>query len=201
MTWSAAAIDPYSRLVALLLMAICSSLPASAQDVVASFEQLQSVLREGDQVAVNTDDGKRTAARFESLSSDTLAVIASRIDAASPGKMVSERVQLSARDIVSIEREVPDSVLNGGLIGAAIAAGPGFWGVMLMTGGSDSVAGVAAKLVPPLAVGGFAAGALLDAAIHRHSVVFSRSQAARSDVAVWPLISNSIVGIAGRLNF
>ncbi len=60
-------------------------------------------------------------------------------------------------------RKGPDSILNGGLIGAAIGGVAGSFLIVVASGGSDDVPRAMLNVSVLPAAGGFAIGALLDA--------------------------------------
>ena len=155
--------------ILLCVLLLSFAVPAAAQDVTTSFAQLQRTVFPGDFLSVVDDTGHRINGRLASISADSLDLVIERSRPAStaqPGQATAvtslQQVRLLAPQVRLARRQQPDSIWNGGIIGAAVAGGPGFLLLLLKSSGSDDVPGVAVRMVPPLALAGFAAGAVLD---------------------------------------
>ena len=62
--------------ICFLLSLLLTAIPAVAQTTETSFEELSSILREGDSIRLDTVTGVRLRGRFERMSSDTLTLTA-----------------------------------------------------------------------------------------------------------------------------
>ena len=176
----------------LLLTTLLPSCVA-AQTVPASFDELLSVLSEGQLVVVTDDAGHKMKGRVESVSPSLLA-----LSDASPGS--AHRTWTFSEDSVSEIRRT-DSVLNGALIG--LGAGVGAFGVGLRAHcGSPLdeecvVNGGWAILLGTVPVGAVL-GAVVDSLVGRDLVYRSRQGAARRSLNVSPWAGAGALGVALR---
>jgi hypothetical protein len=191
----------FKRALALLCLTLGVAAPAAAQDVSTSFAQLQHLVAPGDFLSVSDGAGHQIKGRLAAVSADSLDLVIERSRPASTAQSGQatavtsiQQVHLLAPQVRLARRQNPDSIWNGGVIGAAIAGGPGFLLLLLKSGGSDDVRAVATRMVPALALAGFAAGATLDAA-HASWLTIYRSPGSNGPRA-WlrPVVSPSTAG-------
>jgi hypothetical protein len=100
-----------ARRVSVILAAALAALPAlgAAQELVASFDQLNTRLGLGDTVWVTDAQGREIQGTIERITADTLTLNGSRT--------------LGARDVSLIRHREYDSLKNGTLIGLGIGGG------------------------------------------------------------------------------
>lgn len=164
-----------------LLALLVAAAPASAQTA-GTFEELPSLLSQGDVVTVTDDQGRLLAGRILDLTPSGLSL-----------ESTGARLSLSADQVESIRHLRFDPLENGTLIGVGIGAIPGF------------LLGAATRNIGPSMVVGLAAGAgigaAVDAIIRETRVVYRQANASRQEWTVTPLLSAHHRGVAVSLGF
>jgi len=191
---------PASISAILLCMLAYGASPVAVQEPASSFTELQALVRPGDTVKVTDNAGHHIAGQIATVAPDSLELV---IRTTRPGNSAPlvERRRLTEGDVVTTTLERRDSILNGAFIGTAVAAGPGFFLLLVGSGGTDSVGGAALHVVPQLALAGFAVGALIDSVTATHTTVYRRPGLAASTISVMPLWSRAGPGLQMSVQF
>jgi len=143
----------------------------TAQGVAGSFEQLSAAAGPGDVVYVTNASGQQIRARVFSISDASLELIVSRATGGTTAS--SDRLSLTERDVVRIDRQNRDSVWNGVVLGAAGAGIAGFAVWYYTSSGCDcSFPEAMARVIPAYALAGAGIGALVDSWIHSRSTIY-----------------------------
>ncbi|RPI56153.1 MAG: hypothetical protein EHM55_05815, partial [Acidobacteria bacterium] len=101
---------------AVVLALFLSPLPASAQTVAQTFDELRGQLKRGDTVWVTDKSTRESRGRIVDLAESSLVLTTDQ-----------GRQEVAAPDIMRLRQRRPDSVVNGALIGAAAALVPMIW--------------------------------------------------------------------------
>jgi hypothetical protein len=176
------------RVLFLLIgLALTVTRPAAAQAIpVESFEDLQKLLRPGQQVTVRDQSGRQQSGQFVSMTGHDMMLDVRR-------SFFRVERRSFAEDAVS-RVDINDSLLNGFLIGAGI--GTAVWAYRgARCDGADCVAigyeGIA------YVVGGFGIGILVDGLVYQTVFASPRTRHVRFE----PLVGFSRAGIAARISF
>lgn len=152
------------RKVAVALALILSPLPANAQTVAQTFDELQSILRIGDAVQVTDSGGETVQGRIAGVSTNSISVTVDGRQRDVPEATIRE-----------IRRRRADPWWNGVLIGTAIGVGVGAVTKERNCGSTDC--GEGGLIDPGLyvfgAVIGAGTGALADHLISKFDTLFS----------------------------
>jgi len=175
---------------------------ARAQLIATSFDELQTTLKQGDEVRVTTASGDRLKGEALEVSASglELRIKTPRPDASTPA---AAQRRLVENDVRQIAIEHRDRLWNGTLIGLAVTAFPGIatiaWGLSAADEGYTTGAEIAGAGIVILGIGA-GIGAAVDASIHRRTTVYLRLPATRSShVSVAPLLARTAGGV--RLSF
>jgi hypothetical protein len=165
-----------------------TSMECSAQ-LVSSFEQLQILVKPGDNIYVKDATGSTIKGRIADLSPSSLSLV-----------VKGQRQAFSQIDVHEIRQWRGDSLKNGALIGAAVGGGItliSFAAYPCYDCGAEVVAGVA------LSAGiGAAVGVGLDALIPSKQLIFfnpSRSTAGKFQIK--PILNRSNKGVKVAFSF
>ena len=180
----------FSMISAFLLLA---SLKAGAQPA-QSFEQLQMLVKLGDNVSVTDATGVVTEGQIAGLSSSALRL---RVNS-----MIRD---LSESDVNTISQRRPDSLKNGTLIGAGIGLGVGAGILAGFCGGDYDCEGNPGEVAGYLALYsgiGAAIGAGVDALIKTKQTIYLGTNRVTLNLHdVRPIISPSRKGASISLSF
>ena len=187
---------------ALALIVVLAPMQARAQLIATSFDELQTTLKQGDEVRVTTASGDRLKGEALEVSASglELRIKTPRPDASTPA---AAQRRLVENDVRQIAIEHRDRLWNGTLIGLAVTAFPGIatiaWGLSAADEGYTTGAEIAGAGIVILGIGA-GIGAAVDASIHRRTTVYLRLPATRSShVSVAPLLARTAGGV--RLSF
>jgi hypothetical protein len=168
--------------------------PAAAQAIPAgSFEDLQKLLRPGQQVTVRDQAGGKQAGRFVSMTSHDMI-----LDVPRRSLWVGQVERRSfAEDAVS-RVDIDDSLLNGILIGGGIGAAVAYAATRCDNDCDDVTNAYMALFEWPLyTLGGASIGGLVDRLVHQTVFASPRTRHVRFE----PLVGFSRAGIAARISF
>jgi hypothetical protein len=166
-------------------------MPAAAQEIASSFEQLAVLVKPNDTISVVDATGAEIKGRIGKLSRDLLTL------ATSEGTR-----HLGEADVAAISQRRGDSLRNGAIIGAV--AGLAYYAAMVAifwdTDGGD-------VFVPSLFAGGAlfagmgaAAGVGIDALISSRRVIY-RKAVGQSGIQVAPIVGHGRRGAAVTVRF
>lgn len=163
-------------LVASCLLVFLVARTSAAQDVPASFDQLQVVVKPGDIVRIVTPTGTMTTGKIAGLSPTTLSL-----------DVKGTRRDFSQADVSRILQRRPDPLRNGALIGFAIGAGAFVIPVLMEE--DDNIGAV--TVFGAAMTGGLGAlfGALADSIYRGRQVIYSRPSGTAASVRVAPIVS------------
>lgn len=172
-----------------LLLAVVHVRHADAQVTGTSFDQLGSVLKQGDTIVISDMNGHNTSGRLGVLTASGLELQPRNGPDASPNRF-------AMTEIAQIRVERHDSLLNGALIGFAAGAAPGIIFIAGRQHGSDPIqdAGTAASLILVPAAISAGVGALIDAVFFERRIVY-RASGQRSRLTVSPWVGDSKRGV------
>lgn len=165
---------------------LAAAMPAAAQGIANSFEELRLLVRPGDTITIRSSAGAEVTGKIDSLSRSSLVL------------RDGERREFLEADVTSILQRRGDSLVNGALWG--MAAGAGFIAVAAAAsceGDCDGFVVAAALVYSGL---GAAIGIGIDALVMSRYVVYEK---ARRSVAwrVSPLLTPRRQGVAVTLSF
>jgi hypothetical protein len=161
----------------------------------SSFEQLQVLVQEGDQVSVTTVDGKVTKGSVEAVSPSSLRLVRNRVP-----------IEMAQGDVLEIKKKDPiaNGVKMGAFIGAGVGGGLGVLGALFSCGDADcapeAVAGVALWIGLSAGIGA-GVGALVDAVSNRNPVVFRARPRTAARMRITPLMSVDRKSVRLSLSF
>lgn len=166
---------------------------ALAQTPARSFEDLQSVLKLGDEVLITDSSGKTSQGKIVALSTGSLGVT---ID--------GRRRDLSAPTIRTIKRRHADSLWNGILTGAVVGAAVG--AVVKQRNCGSTNCGEGGLVEPGFyylgAAIGAGAGAVVDRSIRRFDTLFaSPSTASARRLSLSPVLARHSRGLQLSVTF
>jgi hypothetical protein len=181
--------------VALCLLLGANAVPAGAQEVASSFQQLSVLVGPGDKVTVVDVNGMAAEGWIMKLSRDTLTL-------ANPA---GER-DIREADVLQIRKKRHDSLKNGAIIGAVASAA--CFGTMLVIGEAGGFGDTGGGLIVSSAIRGgvffvglgAAAGVGIDALIVRRAVIF-RKPAGRTTITMSPILGPGRRGAAITVRF
>jgi hypothetical protein len=185
-----------------VLLLLAAPVPAHAQRVATTFEELQTLVKPGDTIGVTGANGRTMTGRLGELTSSLKLLVR---DIGGDGReMFVPTATLSESDVRQIRLERRDSVLNGTLIGLAavgvpwlLVCAPNDWCYYNEYGGENMLRKAA------LTSTGMAAGlgALIDASMKQRRTVFYRPPGQTSGVTISPLLSKSGPGMQMSVRF
>ena len=157
---------------------------------VTSFEQLQLLVKSGDQIFVTGTDGKTSKARISHLSNSSLSVIVN-----------GARRDLQQSDVLEIKQPRPDSVWNGAAIGAVVGVGTGFVHGVLMCRG-DCPGAIAGAILGGIYGGiGIGVGAGIDALIPSKQIIYRNVNSESGKLRFQPILDRSAKGVKVAFSF
>ena len=160
--------------VVLVLMGV---VPAHAQELASSFDQLRVLVKAGDALVVTDSSGREIRGHVSALTSTSLEM-------AVAGSLLT----LDEQDVVTVRHRGQDPLGNGAKTGFGIGFGFGLWGGLAFA--SDYGAGVNVVVSLALGYGAFGAGigVAVDALIPTTRVLFSRPRSQSARLRVLPLV-------------
>ena len=174
-------------LAVVFFLMFLTSVECSAQ-LVSSFEQLQLLVKPGDNIYVTDAAGVTTKGRIAELSPSSLGLV-----------VKGSRRNLSQTDVHEIRQGRGDSLWNGALIGAAVGGGLTAIAVTAVdccyTFGADAYGAVAYS-----AGIGAAIGVGLDALIPSKQLIFNKSRSA-GKFQIKPILNRSDKGVKVAFSF
>src|SRR6185503_3231611 len=141
---------------ALALLFVLAPIEARAQLIATSFDELQTTLKQGDQIQLTTASGDRLKGDLLEVSAAGLEVRIKtpRPDASTPAAVQRRLVEDDVREIVLVHR---DRLWNGTVIGLAVTAFPGIatiaWGLSAADEGYTTGAEIAGAGLVILGIG------------------------------------------------
>jgi hypothetical protein len=171
--------------IAFGLLALLLAPPVHAQQVAATFQELQGLIKPGETIYVTEAGGATSKGMLARLSATSLQLQVQQ-DAS------ARSVNLSERDVNNIVVKRFDSLQNGMLIGFIAGAAP----VALLGAGSSASGGEVAGVAAGYGGLGLVAGLLIDIFNREKVTVYVHSpspQSARMHVS--PLVSKSSAGV------
>lgn len=175
-------------LIAGLFLMVLTSVECSAQ-LVTSFEQLQLLVKPGDNILVTDASGKTTKGRLVDLSSASMGLVVG-----------GTRRNLFQTDVREIRQWRRDSLKNGALIGTAV--GGGIATLALASSGGCDCPETAIAAVALAAGMGVGIGVGLDALIPTKQLIFfnpNRSSAGKFQIK--PILNQSNRGVKIAFSF
>jgi hypothetical protein len=185
-------------LVLVLLMSNGVAPRVDAQTPPNTLEEVTQILKPGDRVEIIDVAGKRHRGRIAELSAAAVILEPTQTDGRTGQRLA--QAPILQNGIREIRVEQHDSVVNGTIGGAALAAAPFVIGVIgsRSRGISDPLP-ITAPFVPALlgAIAGFA----VDASVFRKATVYRAPGAGRSRLLIAPAISSELAGVALSVRF
>lgn len=179
---------PYLKL-AVFALGLAASVPSGAgaqtpgPDVATTFADLAPRLREQSHVIVTDRQGRRTEGELTAIDKDVLSV-----------KTPAAALTFTQPEVQQVERNVPDSFLNGALMGLAIgAAGPLI--VCTSIGDSSETVGCVVSSLGFGGLSGFAIGAIIDRLHMRKVTLFRSPEGRQGQILMSPLIGPRAIGV------
>jgi len=159
----------------------------------SSFEQLQVLVKPGEQIEVVDNAGNATKGKLESLTTGILRL-----------KSKGNFREFTQRETIEV-RNWKDSLANGAWIGAAVGGGFGVGSVIAYCNGgwcnSGDVGNIAAVIGVYTGLGA-GVGVGIDALFHsRHTIYLASRPSTVNNVRVAPLIGGGRKDIAVRVSF
>ena len=172
-------------IVALLLL---SSVPAEAQQIAGTFDQLRVLIKQGDTLTITDGAGQRMQGKLSQLSTSSLVLDVS-----------GALRQFHESDVNTIERRGPDSLKNGALIGLGIGGALG--ALALGVAASEGEAGFGA--IAALVYSGLGAGIGVgfDALLEGRRVIYVGSTRSRATLNLTPIVNGRQKGVLLGLSF
>jgi hypothetical protein len=164
------------RMYACALVLLITAATAAAQGIARSFEQLQVLVKPGDEVTVRDAQGVETRGRITSLTDSALAL-------ARDGTTST----FGEAEVATIRQTRGDSLKNGALWGAGITMGLAGAGLASVCGTdldqTDGCGAILLVAIPVYGAMGAGIGVGLDALIRGPHVIFERPRSARLGLA------------------
>lgn len=156
------------RIISFLIVVTLAD-PASAQDTVTAFADLSRLVQKGNIVFVQDENGQRTKGKITDLSDKSLQIMT--------GGVSGRTLTFTADRVMRVSKV--DSRLNGFLIGAIVAAVPGFLAGHWWNAYSTNEGGGSSPLSylvwgGPISLVGGGIGYAIDGAIDGQTLVFRR---------------------------
>lgn len=153
-------------IVALLLLI---SVPAEAQQIAGTFDQLRVLIKQGDTLTITDGAGQRMQGKLSELSTSSLVLDVS-----------GALRQFQESDVNTIERRGPDSLKNGALIGLGIGGALGALAIAAAASEGETAFGViAAALYSGIGAG---IGVGIDALVEGRRVIYAGSPTRKRSV-------------------
>ena len=162
------------------LVLICGAVPAQAQDLAGSFDQLRVLVKAGDRLTITDGSGQITRGRLVRLTGTTLEL-----------ETDGDARTWTPDRISSILRRQPDSLGNGAKIGFGIGAAFGALAGFALAGEIGSPGFIPSVILAYSAMG-TGIGVWIDGARTSNRLIFSRPATQTGGLSVRPL------GGAGR---
>ncbi|MEO5741810.1 MAG: hypothetical protein ABIS29_14565 [Vicinamibacterales bacterium] len=152
-------------------------------DAANTFTDLSARLPVRSLVIVTDRQGRQMRGELTVIEGDTLSV-----------KTADRPLTFNQSDVQQIQRQIPDSFLNGAFIGLAIgAAGPMI--VCTSIGDSSETVGCVASSLGFGGLSGFAIGAILDRLHTRKMTVFQSKDSGPRTMTISPVIGGRTIGL------
>jgi len=194
----------YAMRTALALVLVLAPVPARAQLIATSFDELQTTVKRGERIEITTTSGDRLKGEVLDVSASALEL---RIKTPRPESSTPTATQrrLVENDVRQIAIERRDGLQNGTLTGLAVTAFPGIAIIAIGLKAADEGYATGAQVAGAgLAILGIGAGigAAVDASIHRRTTVYLRLPATGSSrVSVAPLLARTAGGVRVSFQF
>jgi hypothetical protein len=159
---------------------------------VSSFEQLQVLVKPGDNVYVTDSAGTTAKGRILNLSRSSLELM---VD--------GQRRSWLQNDVREIRQWRGDSLRNGALIGLGAGAGTAgvIWAVYCSGGGCENDGGVVAGNIALMGGLGAAVGAGIDALIPHKQTIFRNETDGSARLTIRPIVNRSNRGVQVAWSF
>ena len=168
---------------------IGTAVPAHAQDLAGSFDQLRVLVKAGDRLTITDSAGQVTQGRLVRLTGSMLELETD----GDPRTWTQDRIS-------SILRRQPDSLGNGAKIGFGIGAAFGALAGFAMAGEFGSP-GVIPSVILAYGAMGTGIGVWIDGAVKSNQMIFSRAAAQTSGLSVRPLAGSGRGGVQVTVGF
>lgn len=181
------------QFLVILVVFTGSAVPADAQEIAGSFDQLRVLLKQGDTVRVADGAGDEVKGRIAELSASSMVLLVG-----------GERRTISGGNVNTISRRGDDSLANGAKIGFGVGSGFGLFIAALVVASADSSGAAAAVPIGVLIYGGLGAaiGVGLDAMHTTERVIYARrAPATTAGFGVAPTLTAARKGAALTLRF
>jgi len=178
------------RASGLILSAVCLAVPAAAQDVATTFEELRFKVKAGDTVYVTGEDGQEREAKIVGLSASSPVVT-----------MGGAQSNLTEGRVKQMRQRLPDPLRNGALIGFLVGGA----GSTAMAKALESPVGsctggcVAANILYGGGVGALI-GLGIDHLIKGKKTIYEPSQSAGT-IVLQPVLLSRTLGFGVGLRF
>lgn len=180
------------RTLGLLLLCAVSAAPARADQVATTLDQLQVLIRPGDEIRVTERDGHSLQARVENITADTLTIRAHG----------AEQV-LRPDDIRLIRQSREDTLSDGAKRGFIAGAALGVLAGLAFAGENPKAAGVFIPIAAATYGGiGAAIGVGIDAMVKTDTVIYDASpRHAARPFSVAPVVARGRKGVEVSVGF
>jgi hypothetical protein len=175
---------------AAVVLALClSPLPARAQTVAQTFDELRGQLKPGDTVWVTDKSNRESRGRIVDFAESSLVLTTDQ-----------GRQEVAAPNIVRLRQRRPDSVVNGALIGAASALVPMIWWFAQATE-SGETAGENVGFIALMVGTGAGAGTGIDALIQGRKTIYLAPARSSARLRLSPMLLRNVKGVRVSLSF
>jgi hypothetical protein len=176
-------------LISGLFLVVVASMECSAQQV-SSFEQLQLLVKPGDNIYVTDSSGQTTKGRIAELSPSSLGLVVKGV-----------RRNLSQIDVREIRQWRGDSLKNGTLIGAAVGGGIAALGLASGCRYDGCSAGEVFGVFTLSTGLGAAIGVGIDALIPAKQMIFWNPNRTSGKLQIQPILDRSNKGVKVAWSF
>jgi len=170
-------------------LVLASVIPARAQELASSFDQLRVLIKAGDTLTITGNTGQETRGRVARLTGTSLEIVADGV------------AQILQEDrITTIQLRHADSLANGAKIGFGIGVGFGALGALAVAGEIGSNAAIVPIVLMYGALGA-GVGVGVDGLFSSDKVVFSRPSPRAARLALSPIAGQGRRGVRLILGF
>jgi len=178
------------KIFAAAALGVAIAVPAGAQELASTFDQLRVLVKAGDVLTITDATGGQTSGTLTALTSSTLG-----IDAKDGPRSFSEA------DVSTVRQQRHGDLAKGAKIGFGVGAGFGVLGAMAVGVGCRNCAGLALSILGVYGAMGAGVGVGISAMTTHQQVIFSRAPAATRRVTVAPLVTRERQGVMMSVGF